>query len=83
MTGRAAAAPLPCAEPPPEMDAAGETPAGTLPGDESPEVGGLVPGGLGRVFGAGEHVWGAMAAGRGSGRPCPGDRGVQSWMLRL
>lgn len=65
------------------MDAAGEPPVGTLPGEESPEVRGLDPGGLGSMFGAGESVWGAMAPGRGSGRLRPGDPGVQSWVLRL
>lgn len=65
------------------MDAAGETPAGTLPGEESPEVGACDPGGLGSLLGAEEWVWGAMASGRGSGRLCLGDPGVQSWVPRL
>jgi len=51
VASRAAAAPLPRAEPPPGMDAAGETPAGTLPRDQSPEVGGHDAEGLGSVSG--------------------------------
>lgn len=73
VSGRAAA--LPHAQPPPEMDPAGESPPGTLPGEESPEVGGSEPGGLGRVFGVRWHQ-------EGSGWLCPGDGG-QRWVPRL
>lgn len=58
--------PLPCPELslPPNMDAAGETPMGTLPGEEIPEVRGLDPG-----RGAGECVWGGWGAGLGCNGP--------------
>lgn len=81
--GRAAAALLARAESAPEMDATSETPAGTLPGDESPEVGGPDSRGLGTVFGDRERVWGVMGPGRAPGWLCPVDAGVQSWVLRL